>query len=254
MDPYRKSRIRSLIPGNIKRFAKDLLGITAVYESIAAMQERVDQLEERLYESKEATSERSKTRWRETAPTTDLTWGKEVEGDAFILKAASYNAFSDEKTILEIGPGYGRLLKAMLKQQIPFSRYLGIDISAENIKSLKENFSSPKIGFLYGDVETESPDDNFDVVLSSLVVKHLFPSFERAMKNISNYLNPGCMVFFDLIEGKKRYFESDGVTYIRLYTKAEIMEIVEHSSLDIVAFDEVQHDPDHRRLLVVAKK
>jgi 2-polyprenyl-3-methyl-5-hydroxy-6-metoxy-1,4-benzoquinol methylase len=250
----KRNLLKSLIPGNIKRLAKDLLGITSVYESMAAMQRRVDQLEELLYESKEATSERSKTRWRATAPTTGLTWGKEVEGSAFILKAASYSAFSDEKTILEIGPGYGRLLKAILKQQIPFSRYMGIDISSENIKYLKENFSSPKISFLYGDAETKSLDDSFDVVLSSLVLKHLFPSFERALRNISNYLNPECMVFFDLIEGKERYFERDGVTYIRHYSKAEILEIVEHSSLDIVAFDEVQHDPDHRRLVVVAKK
>jgi len=246
--------IKSLIPAKLKQLSKDVLGITAVYENMSVMQERIDQLEERLCESNDATSERSKTRWRHSAPTTCLTWSKSVDGDAFVLKAASYNAFGNEKAILEIGPGYGRLLEVILKHDMPFRNYVGVDISAENVKYLKERFTKPKVSFLCDDVETASLNDKFDVVLSSLVLKHLFPSFEKALNNISSYLNPGCMVLFDLIEGKKRYFEGDGVTYIRHYGREEVLEILQRASLNLLTFDSVQHDPDHLRLLVVAKK
>jgi hypothetical protein len=44
------------------------------------------------------------------------------------------------------------------------------------------------------------------------------------------------------------------VTYIRYYTKEELVDILERSSLQLVAFDEVLHDADHPRLVVVARK
>lgn len=243
----------SLIPSGLKSLTKDLLGITTLQETISGLELHLDQLEEHLYESKEDAWERSKRRWRETAPTTQLTWSKELRGDGFISKVASYNAFGSEKAVLEIGPGYGRLLKAMMSQKTSFNKYVGVDISTRNVKYLKENFSSPKIDFICGDVEKISLNDAFDVVLSSLVFKHLFPSFERTLVNIKSYIKPDGLFFFDLIEGKRKFFENDDVTYIRHYTKSEVLEILDNSSLDILAFDEVQHDREHNRLLVVAK-
>lgn len=234
--------------------AKDALGLTAAQAQIAALATRMDHLEERLYESKSAATERSKTRWRETAPTTNLTWDRPIVGDAFIAKAAQYHAFGDGRAILEIGPGYGRLPTAMLKLQVPFSHYRGLDISEKNVAFLSKQFTDPRIGFIYGDAESAALPQTFDVVISSLVLKHIFPSFEKAMTNVSSYLNPGAVVVFDVIEGRKQFFEDDDVTYIRYYTREELAEIVERSGLQLAAFDEVLHDADHPRLLVVAKK
>lgn len=234
--------------------AKDVLGLTAAQEQMAILAKRMDHLEERLYESKSATTERSKARWRDTAPTTNLTWDRPIVGDAFVAKAAAYHAFGEGRAILEIGPGYGRLLKAILERQVPFSQYRGLDISARNVAYLTEQFTDPRIGFIYGDAESASLPQTFDVVISSLVLKHIFPSFEKALTNVSTYLNPGSIVVFDVIEGRKQFFEDDDVTYIRYYTKEELAEILERSSLQLVAFDEVLHDADHPRLLVVARK
>ena len=127
-------------------------------------------------------------------------------------------------------------------------------ISARNVAYLTEQFTDPRIGFIYGDAESASLPQTFDVVISSLVLKHIFPSFEKALTNVSTYLNPGSIVVFDVIEGRKQFFEDDDVTYIRYYTKEELAEILERSSLQLVAFDEVLHDADHPRLLVVARK
>lgn len=214
--------------------------------------ERIDRLEDLLFESKEETWERSRRRWRQSQPDPGLTWGREVTGGNFISKASSYGAITHEKTVLEIGPGYGRLLRACLDQGIRFKKYVAVDISLDNVKYLQETFPIERVSFIHGDIENISFDDRFDVMLSSLTFKHLFPSFEQALSNVVQYMNPGGLVFFDLIEGDKKYFEKDSVTYIRWYTRADVLEILGNVSLDLVAFDHVQHDPGISRLLVVA--
>jgi SAM-dependent methyltransferase len=93
-----------------------------------------------------------------------------------------------------------------------------------------------------------------DTVLSSLTFKHLFPSFEVALSNLGRQLNPNGVAIIDFIEGERRYFQEDGVTYIRWYTRPEIEEIVSRAGMSVEAFDEVHHAPGWTRLLVVARK
>lgn len=241
--------IKSLIPQRVRKTLRDLLGITELHE-------RIDRLYELILETKEDSKdiwERSRIRWRESEPTTALTWGREITGDNFISKVSSYEVFNSEKTILEVGAGYGRLLRSCLEQKIPFKKYIAIDISIENVDYLRENFPKRNIHIMHGDVEEISSIPNYDVMLSSLTFKHLFPSFEKALRNVVNYANPDSMFFFDLIEGKNKHFSST-YTYIRQYTRSEIVEILSIVSLELVAFDQVQHGRDYSRLLVVARK
>jgi hypothetical protein len=67
-------------------------------------------------------------------------------------------------------------------------------------------------------------------------------------------MRPGALAVFDLIEGQRRYFAEDGVTYIRAYSRPEVEEILKAAGLELVAFDEVCHLPEYVRLLVVARK
>jgi SAM-dependent methyltransferase len=197
---------------------------------------------------------RSKVRWRQVEPDEGLTWDKEVSGDAFVAKAKSYGAFGADKAILEIGPGYGRLLRACLRRKLTFARYLAVDISPTNVKYLIKQFKRTDVDVMVGDIETVKLDERFDVVLSSLVLKHLYPTFEKALRNVKRHLNPGATVIFDLVEGTHHGFQEDTVTYIRAYSRAEVEEILSNVPLELVAFDEVEHDPEYPRLLVVARK
>jgi len=174
-----------------------------------------------------------------------------LSGDAFIAKVAEYLELGEEKRILEVGPGYGRLLEACLDWGIPFAHYCGIDISADNCEYLRERFPLPNVSFVHSDVETATFDTPWDVVLSSLTFKHLFPSFEPALANLRPHLAPGAGLCIDLLEGQRRGFR--GRTYVRRYTRPEIREIIERVGLEHVAFDEVEHDPEWTRLLVVAR-
>ncbi len=104
-------------------------------------------------ESQAEVRERSKSRWRQARPTDGLTWGRTVTGDAFIERVESYAAFSPETRVLEIGPGYGRLLRACLGRGTPFQSYTMVDLSEDNITYLRGEFPDPRVAAVVGDIE-----------------------------------------------------------------------------------------------------
>jgi SAM-dependent methyltransferase len=203
-------------------------------------------------EDAQAQWERSRVRWRNAAPVGHLTWGKEINGDNFVSTMNQHGAFGSGKALLEIGPGYGRLLKSIIQSEAPFQTYLGVDLSNQNVAFLTETFSDERIAFQQGDIETRNFDQKFDVVFSSLTFKHLFPSFEKVLQNVARALNPRALVLFDLMEGSAQHFEPDGVTFLRHYTREEVSEILNRCGLRLAAWDEVEHTPEQKRLLVVA--
>jgi SAM-dependent methyltransferase len=221
---------------------------------IPELQDRVERLEGRLLALEPDGWDRSRERWRAARPDTDLTWGRELSGDAFLEQVSGFGGFGPDARILEIGPGYGRLLKACLDRGVPFAEYLGLDISATNVEHLRRRFSDPRVSFVEGDAEQAVLEQRYDLLISSLVLKHLYPTFERALSNCAGQLEPGALVCFDLIEGGDSFFEQDQITYIRWYTRTEVQEILERCGLELVAFGAVTHDPTHERLLTVARK
>lgn len=156
--------------------------------------------------------------------------------------------------ILEIGPGYGRLIKELLSADIPFDHYLGIDISRENVRFLDSNFGDMRVKFVEGDIFKFESDKKFYVVVSSLVFKHVYPNFQRPLENICSFLNSGAMLFIDFIEGTGEAFEDDFVTFIRKYSKSEIRDLFDNVGLKVLDFTDVNHAPGYTRLLVVSQK
>ena len=208
----------------------------------------------RRFERRGDARQRSKARWRSTRPEAGLTWGIELSGDPLVDVADHYGAFGRGRTILEIGPGYGRLLRACLARGVEFDRYIGLDISENNVRELRDQIGDERVTILEGDAETASFESPFDTVLSFLTFKHFYPSFERVLRNLEPQLRAGALVLFDLIEGTREYFEWDQVTFVHEYAREDVKEILERCSLDLVAFDTVEHAPDRVRMVVVAKK
>jgi SAM-dependent methyltransferase len=208
----------------------------------------------RLGETPAEAWERSRARWRAARPDADLTWGAEIEGGAFIAASERHGAFGADKRVLEVGPGYGRLLRAARSAGTEFDSWTGIDLSAENVAHLTRELGGEDVSFVQADVETYEANTPIDSVISSLTFKHLYPSFATALANLARQLREGGVVVFDLIEGDRRYFEDDGVTYIRWYERTEIERIAGASGLEVSAFDHVEHYPGMVRLLVVARR
>jgi SAM-dependent methyltransferase len=240
---HRRAAIRALFR---RRVQIALLG--------SHLEKRMEALETRMHESHEQLWDRSRVRWRATEPTVDLTWGLDLPGRPFVSKAVEHGALGPARRVLEVGPGYGRLLAACLERGDSFSSYVGVDLSQDNILHLRKRFPQDNIVFLNTDAEAVELDEPVDSVISSLTFKHLFPSFEGPLGNLARQLRPGGVAVFDLIEGYRRYFEDDGVTYIRWYARDEVESILVATGLDLVAFDEVRHLPDVTRLLVVGRK
>jgi SAM-dependent methyltransferase len=207
---------------------------------------RLDRLETLVLESHEQHRERGQRRWKDAQPDANLTFGRPLSGDAFVEKAARHGAFGAGKTIVEIGPGYGRLLEAAVRAGVEFERWVGIDLSAKNVAYLEGRFGD-RASFVHADAETVALDRPADTVLSSLTLKHIYPSFETALRNVAAGAQT---VVVDLIEGDRRYFQHDGATYIRWYRRDEV-EAIFASCGFTVRFDLVEHDADHHRLLVV---
>jgi SAM-dependent methyltransferase len=218
------------------------------------MKQRLDHLEARMLESAEETWERSRTRWRNALPDRDLTWHVDLPGGPFVENVAKHGAFGPAARILEIGPGYGRLLEEILKQGHQFERYEGLDLSEFNVQYLREHFALPNVSFTCGDVESAMLGESFNVMLSSLTFKHLFPTFERGLANVAAHMDPGGLMFFDLREGIKKGFELDDVTFIRSYTRADVETILTTLALELVGFEQVEHGLGRLRLLVIARK
>jgi SAM-dependent methyltransferase len=234
--------LRRLVPMKIRARLREAPGVQRLLDT-AVIQRLLD-----------PNWERSRARWRETKPDPGLTWGQELTGEAFVSKVESYASFDDETTVLEIGPGYGRILRSFLARGIPFKEYYGLDISEQNVEYLRKLFPQATVHFIQADIEVASFPFQFDVGFSSLVFKHLYPSFEAALRNCSRYMSPHGRLIFDLIEGDQRRWNPYGDTYVRRYRRDEVLEILGKVGLELVAFDEVVHDPKHRRLLVVATK
>lgn len=208
----------------------------------------------RMLEESEVPSERSRRRWLTAAPNHALTWGAELSGDAAIEAAVRHGVFGEGRSVLEIGPGYGRILEAALARDLAFDRYVGVDLSAENVRHLGARFDDPRAEFIQGDVVSFSLEEPVDAVHSYLTFKHLYPSIGPALANIEGQLRPGGRVVFDLMEGARAYFEHDEITFIREYGREEIPVLVREARLELVTLDRIVHAPGRERILVVAEK
>jgi SAM-dependent methyltransferase len=197
----------------------------------------------------ETRREKYKERWINVGPQPGLTWGRWVSGRPFIEKVEQHGVFGGN--VLEIGPGYGRLLQAAIELGVRFKHWTGVDLSAQNVNSLARQF--PQATFIEGDIEIIDLDVRFDGALSSLTFKHFAPDFVVALSNVATHLEPAGRVAFDLLEGKRTTVEADKGNYLRWYERDEIERLVPQSGMRLVAFDEVEHEPGWTRLLVVCE-
>ena len=194
--------------------------------------------------------ERAKSRWKAARPETDLTWGEQLSGQPFVAKVVQYGQPTDQTRLLEIGPGYGRLVGAYVEQGHPFATYTGLDLSEANVSHLRRRFDDPRLTFVQGEVTSASIPE-FDLGFSSLVFKHFYPTFEVGLANCASGMSAEGRFVFDLLEGKRAYFEHDDATYVHCYEPDDVEEIVSRIGLRVLEFDHVDHGPGRARLLVV---
>jgi SAM-dependent methyltransferase len=187
--------------------------------------------------------ERSKARWRGDEPDVGLTWGARWDGSAFIDATKQYYSFAASTRILEVGPGYGRLLDQILSEGLPFQSYLGLDISKARVERLTQKYHADRrIEFLYGDVENADLGRHFDLCISSATFAHLYPDCGKGLRNVARHLGDGGKITFDLQGGRSRgKFQPDGVTYERGYDVDDIRRLSRDDGLTVIGWQDIKH-------------
>jgi trans-aconitate methyltransferase len=79
-----------------------------------------------------------------------------------VLAGSIHHCFPDQPAVLDVGCGSGRL--ASVFQRYPFSRYLGVDVSAAGIERARA-LALPNMEFCTGNYETWRPEGRFDAIV-----------------------------------------------------------------------------------------
>jgi SAM-dependent methyltransferase len=247
-----RNLVRAVVPHRVRHY---LRARQAAVRAVLDAPKRLERVETMMLESHERIHERSRERWSAAPPDVRLTFDRALTGDAFVAKATEHGTFREGAAVAEVGPGYGRLLDAALRRGLPFSRWVGVDLSPHNVAHLRERFGAdPRCEFVHGDAEEADLGGPVDALVSSLTLKHVYPSFEGVLRNVAGQMSDGARIAIDVIEGERRYFEDDGRTYIRWYTRDELRALFARCGCEVTAFDQVAHDADHVRLLVVGRR
>ncbi|HEY0633501.1 MAG TPA: class I SAM-dependent methyltransferase [Thermoleophilaceae bacterium] len=172
-----------------------------------------------------------------------------LTGDAFIAKAVEYGLHG---TVLEVGPGYGRLLESAIRLGAPFDSWIGLDLSPQNVEHLSARW--PEQRFIVGDAEKVDVGEPVDTIVSSLTLKHVYPTFEPLLANLVTNLSGDGVVVIDLIEGRHlRHFEPGRGNFIRSYSQSQVRDLFGRCGLS-ASFDRVTHAPGWERMLAVGTR
>ncbi len=207
----------------------------------------------------------SKERWSADEPDPGLTWGVPMPGDEFVRFVLRHVRMTDASTIVEIGPGYGRILSAFLNHGVPFRRYIGLEISGARVNRLSKQFQDRRIEFREADILTGVElNATADLTVSSAVFEHLYPDFSRAIEAISGFTRAAGATVIDFVRDESdlsksaSWFENE-TTYIRVYSENELKNLFEKSGFTVDQFDRISFglDINNReitRTIVFARK
>ena len=206
----------------------------------------------------------SKERWSADEPDAGLTWGVTMSGENFAEFVIQHVTLTDNSVIVEIGPGYGRILNALLSHRVRFRRYIGLEISPARVNRLSKQFQDPRIEFHQADILAGVElNATADLTISSAVFEHLYPDFSRAIETISGFTRPGGAAIIDFVRDENYLDKSSSwfeeTTYIRTYSRNELRDLFEKSGLSINELQGISFGPDIdkreiTRTVVVATK
>jgi SAM-dependent methyltransferase len=215
-----------------------------------------------LWESKRE----SERRWRNSLPGPALTWDSWMTGDSFVDQVDRFFQFKPDTEILEIGPGYGRLLKTLLARQKQFLRFVGVDLSRACTAALRQQYQSARMQFFAGNGDTYPYPQSYNLILASATFEHLFPSIAACLAHLSQCMRPGARMFADFISHdgslsiSRAYFEPEQGAFIRIYSEQELRKFFADAGLDVIelvhplVLGNAAEGSEIRRALVVAAK
>jgi SAM-dependent methyltransferase len=184
----------------------------------------------------------SQLRWKGDELAEGLTWGRPMTGDSFVDVLLSYWRPDHHARVLEVGPGYGRILSTLLQRNIPFRTYCGIEISAPRVARLRQQFIDRRIRFDCEDINSYQFPEPVDLVISSATFVHLYPDCSTALRNIREHTSSKALIAIDFIDpahySTGRGFDHTTGTFVIGYSQDELRELFSRNAYNVIAMPE----------------
>lgn len=159
--------------------------------------------------------------------------------------------------LLEIGPGYGRILDSILDSGQGFDTYIGVDISLSNIAFLEDKYRLRGVGnvaFKHDDIYQFEAMDSYSTIFASLVFKHFYPDFSAAAKRCWDSLQLSGQLVFDFPNDiQSTNWESDHC-FVRRYSNDEVASILSDIGFVNLRFGTVCHGNKVRGIVKASKQ
>ncbi len=164
---------------------------------------------------------------------------KKLSKDYYYMNKNYSKFLQHKKRILEIGPGYGRF--AYLCKQNKLNKYVGVDISKEEIKLLKKLFSN--YTFILKDIFIFLKDskEKYDLIFMSHVLEHFTIKEQiKLLKLIKkNLIHSG--LFINCMPNASAYFGAISSRYIDITHKVLHNEKSFTQLLKLCGFNDINH-------------
>ncbi len=137
----------------------------------------------------------------------------------------------EEKTVLEIGVGTGRLAKIYAPQCCEFT---GIDISQKTIERAKENLKEIDCSLICADFLNYKFSQKFDVIYSSLTFMHIKDK-KKAINKIYSLLNDKGKFVLSITKNQDKILDY-GTRQVEIYQNnlSDIKNYIENASLSVL--------------------
>jgi ubiquinone/menaquinone biosynthesis C-methylase UbiE len=150
--------------------------------------------------------------------------------------------------LLDVATGEGDFLLYLLDSFSSYDSATGLDINPENLKTARQKVSRQKVDLMQGNVRKLPFEDNYFDTISVSNSLHHFDNPVKAIQNmlrvlvpggllvinemINEHLNPAQQSHFEYHSLKAEIDTSAGGYHRKIYTKDELLEIINESSLE----------------------
>jgi len=202
--------------------------------------------------------------WEEIEKVTSkyMTFGKEIDGLQEVKLLDKWGLLKDDVTILELGFGYSRILKALRKKKKlrQIKKYVGIEINKHWVEEGKKIFRGKRYTFLEGDIRGPQIfrhlQERYDLILAYGIFGFIKWDFRRVLRYLRLVLKKEGRIVFSVIErpagrAKKEQF---GKIYSRSYDPREIEDILNQEGFEIRAYGNAKYLKRHLRAIYVIRR
>ncbi|MFX1293626.1 MAG: class I SAM-dependent methyltransferase [Promethearchaeota archaeon] len=194
-------------------------------------------------------------RWRTKNESDGLTWGININGNQFYEAFLKINcSIKEHDVVCELGPGNGRIFDTF-SEKLSFKKWYMIDINPKRCEYLKQKYrENPKVIVLCQNIDYLKLPEKFDLGISALTLKHLYPDCSKTLFNISKYMKEkGTFVFDIIISNKDEILYRDDYI-VNVYTEDSLKLFVETVGLMIDKKDIIYYPVGARILFCLKKK